>query len=169
MAFSHKFAIWLWKSLVYVECAWPLWSCKTQRKRKIVGSVLSRLVWRNIFFSVVTVWVSRSDGILNPLCLLLWLWRTLLCVNISVVYILVTLTVYLSLCLNLFLCCSCGFCHCWGYQECDGVKILVTLNVNVSHYIMYPTTLLFVFSFLLCVRLFIWFCVVVKISPYCWA
>lgn len=71
------------------------------------------------------------------LCLFAVLYRTVFYVRFTVVNITVILwallTVYLSLCLNFFLCCSCGFCHCWGNQECDGVKILVTLHVNFSH------------------------------------
>lgn len=130
------------------------WTCaatvvKQNAKRKENhGLGFCHDLFEEMCFSLLSVWVIQSDGILDTLCLLLWMQRTRLCVDISVVYVLVTLTVYLSLCPNLFLCCSCGFYHCWGYQECDGVKTLATLSVNVCHCTF--TYILFMCVFFLC-------------------
>lgn len=67
-----------------------------------------------------------------------------------------------------FLCCSCGLCHCWGYQECDGVKISVTINVNVSqtllvYYHVFPwVRFLFFLNMIFCCCCFLFVVVVVS-------
>lgn len=115
-----------------------------------------------VFLSVVIP--SMWQMTYQTLCLFAILYRTVFYVSFAVVNITVILwallTVYLSLCLTFFLCCSCGFCHCWGIQECDGVKILVTLHVNFSHklltfsfiwmWVISPLFVFIVICFILC-------------------
>lgn len=129
----------------------------------------------NVVFLSVHSQHECDRWLTKPLCLFAVLYRTVFYVSFTVVNITVilwaVLTVYLSLCLNFFLCCSCGFCHCWGDQECDGVKILVTLHVNFSHKLL--TFFLFECGFYPLFLCSLWFvllffvCVLFEISPKC--
>lgn len=94
------------------------------------------------FLSAVALLLYRRGLYCMLISLLwIWLWSSELCSRCISLYALI-----------FFLCCSCGFFHCWGYQECDGVKISVTLNVKVAHKLLvsffYFHVCVFVFVFL---------------------